>query len=104
MPKLRQAPVSQPYCGLVVLWLQFSVPDDSSREDKHKVKCIQGYIADLGKLLQLKLIRCGISPCRLCVMVLPGYRVMLKLELLSQPGGARNRFCAYALRLLSRLL
>lgn len=37
-------------------------------------------------------------------MVLPGYRVMLKLELLGEPEGARNSLCAYALRLLSRLL
>lgn len=56
MPKLRQALVSQPYCGFVVLWLQFTVQGGSSREGKHKVKCTQGYVADLGKLLQLKLI------------------------------------------------
>ena len=76
-PKLQQALISQPYSGLVELCLQFTVQNGSSRQDKTKVKCTQGYIADLGKLLQLKLIWCGISPCHLCITVLPGYRVML---------------------------
>lgn len=71
-PKLQQALLSQPYCGLVVLWLQFTVQDGSSRQDKTKVKCTQGYIADLGKLLQWKPIWCGISPCHLCITELPG--------------------------------
>lgn len=99
-PKPRQALIPQPYCGLM-LWLQFTVQDGSSRQDKNKVKCSQGYIADLGKLLQLKLIWCGISLCHVSIMAVPGYRGMLHLELLDQHEGARNSLCACALRFLS---
>lgn len=99
-PKPRQALIPQPYCGLI-LWLQFSGQDGSSSQDKNKVKCTRGYIADLGKLLQLKLIWCGISLCHLSVTVVPGYSGMLDLELLDQHEGARNSLCACALRFLS---
>lgn len=64
-------------CGLVVLWLQFTEQDGSTRQDKNKVKCSQGYTADLGKLLQLKLICCFTPVCHLCIKVPLGYRTML---------------------------
>lgn len=77
LPNPGRALMSQPYCGLVVLWLQFTEQDGSSRQDKNKVKCSQGYTADLGKLLQLKLICCFTPLCHLCIKVPLGYRTML---------------------------
>lgn len=77
LPNPGRALMSQPYCGLVVLWLQFAEQDGSTRQDKNKVKCSQGYTADLGKLLQLKLICCFTPLCHLCIKVPLGYRTML---------------------------
>lgn len=77
LPNPGQALMSQPYCGLIVLWLQFTEQDGFSRQDKNKVKCSQGYTADLGKLLQLKVICCLAPLCHLCIMVPLGCRIML---------------------------
>lgn len=79
LPNPERALMSQPYCGLVVLWLQFTEQDGSSRQDKNKVKCSQGSTADLGKLLQLKLICCLAPLCHLCITVPLGCRMMLCL-------------------------